>query len=148
MIALIPQARAAATAVRIAQNAERALLATRRAAVALGERGVPILRRVTETLRGLRRVRQETETLPLNQQQTANLQRFETKLPNDAGSIQIERLQNGNVVFKADVPARNVPQSFARYEKVIDKDGNTLKFTKTTFAGDGKIVHIKTKFER
>ncbi len=63
LITLIPQARAAATAVRLAQNAERSLLAVRRVAVALGERGAPLLRRVTETLRGLRRVRQQQEDI-------------------------------------------------------------------------------------
>ena len=57
----VPVAGEGSIALRLIQNAERGLGIARRTLVALGERGAPLARRVAETLRGLRRVRQEQE---------------------------------------------------------------------------------------
>jgi len=40
-----------------------------------------------------------------------------------------------------------VPGSKAVYEKVVDDYGKTVSYTKTTYAPDGKIVHIKDKID-
>lgn len=37
-------------------------------------------------------------------------------------------------------------KSFARYEKQIDANGETLLYTKTTYAPNGNIVHVAPKF--
>ncbi len=81
----------------------------------------------------------------LTAEQANNLRRFDAKLPKDAQTIQILSGPNGQRIFRSDVPARNIPGSFARYEKVVDTSGNTLSYTKTTYAPDGSIVHIKAK---
>ena len=76
----------------------------------------------------------------------ANLKRFEKKLPSSDGTI-IEKLANGNIVFKSEIPG-NVPGSKAVYEKVINPQGETIKYYKTTYAPDGTIVHVKDKFNK
>lgn len=98
--------------------------------------------RILSTL--LRRIR-DVDADTLNEVQARNLKRFDQKLPKDAGEIQIIRGADGRRIFRADVPARNIPGSYARYEKVVDKLGNTVSYTKTTYAPDGRIVHIKIK---
>jgi len=81
----------------------------------------------------------------LTENQARNLGRFDQKLPKGAGEIQILKGEGGQRIFRADVPARNIPGSYARYEKIVDKAGNTVSYTKTTFAPDGNIVHMKIK---
>lgn len=54
-------------------------------------------------------------------------------------------LPNGGVVVQAHSPASNIPGSGAVYEKQIGADGKTQQFTKTTYAPDGGIVHVKDK---
>jgi hypothetical protein len=105
---------------------------------------LPILRfsRIFSTL--LRRIR-DVDADTLNEAQVRNLKRFDQKLPKDAGEIQIIYGAGGQRIFRADVKARNIPGSYARYEKVVDKLGNTVSYTKTTYAPDGRIVHIKIK---
>ena len=105
---------------------------------------LPLLRfgRIFSTL--LRRIR-DVDADTLNEVQARNLKRFDQKLPKDAGEIQVIRGTDGQRIFRADVPARNIPGSYARYEKVVDKLGNTVSYTKTTYAPDGRIVHIKIK---
>ncbi len=105
---------------------------------------LPLVRfgRLLSTL--LRPIR-NTDADTLTQAQAGNLSRFDKKLPKDAGEIQILKGQNGQRIFRADVPARNIPGSFARYEKVVDSAGNTISYTKTTYAPDGSIMHIKIK---
>ena len=82
----------------------------------------------------------------LTPEQTANLARFQKTLPKSATAIRIFSLPNGGKAFQADVPARNIPGSFATYEKQIDTTGTTLNYTKTTYAPDGSIVHVKQKY--
>jgi hypothetical protein len=105
---------------------------------------LPLLRfaRILTTL--LRRVR-NIDVDTLNEVQARNLRRFDQKLPKDASEIHVIRGKGGQRIFRADVPARNIPGSYARYEKVVDKLGNTISYTKTTYAPDGSIVHIKIK---
>ena len=103
--------------------------------------GTSILRGTAFLLRRITDVNAKT----LSASQFNNLQRFDKKLPKDAGEIQILRGQNNQRIFRADVPAKNIPGSFARYEKVVDKLGNTVSYTKTTYAPDGRIIHTKIK---
>ncbi len=81
----------------------------------------------------------------LDEGQIKNLKRFEEKLP--AGSNPVTIHQEGtNVIFHGDVPGR-VPGSKALYEKVIDNNGTTISYTKTTYTPEEKIVHIKDKID-
>lgn len=81
----------------------------------------------------------------LSEIQKQNLSRFEKKLPRDAKPSKIIEKQSGDKVFQADVPARNIPGSFARYEKTVDSAGKTIKYTKTTYGPDGRVISIKDK---
>ncbi|TRT78164.1 MAG: hypothetical protein EWV83_07195 [Microcystis sp. M_OC_Ca_00000000_S217Cul] len=75
-----------------------------------------------------------------------NLNRFQKRLPRDATPIRTYNLPNGGKAFQADVPAKNISGSYATYEKQIDADGITRLYTKTTYAPNGSIVHIKQKY--
>lgn len=75
-----------------------------------------------------------------------NLNRFQKRLPRHANPIRIYNLPNGGKAFQADIPAKNISGSYATYEKQIDAAGITLFYTKTTYAPDGSIVHIKQKY--
>lgn len=77
--------------------------------------------------------------------QAENLKRFERSVPSAGGPATIRELPNGGRAFQADVPARDIPGSFATYEKQVDAFGETLSFTKTSYAPDGSIVHVKDK---
>lgn len=81
----------------------------------------------------------------LNDRQAKSLERFKKKLPADAGPTKVRDLPNGGKAFQADVPAKNVPNSYARYEKQVDAIGNTIQYTKTTYGPDGSIIHVKDK---
>ena len=88
---------------------------------------------------------QETPRSTLNESQAQNLARFEKKLPKDAKPTKVITDANGNKVLQSDVPAKNIPGSFARYEKTIDANGKTIAYKKTTYGPDGKIIHVKDK---
>jgi hypothetical protein len=60
-------------------------------------------------------------------------------MPAEAGPTTIRELPGGGRAFQADVPAREIPRSFATYEKQVDAYGQTLGFTKATYAPDGSI---------
>jgi hypothetical protein len=49
-------------------------------------------------------------------------------------------------LFEATSPATNIPGSKAVYQKWVNAQGKTIKMLKTTYASDGSIVHIKSKF--
>jgi len=85
-------------------------------------------------------------TAGLNDAQMSNLERFADKLPANADGLRTSDLPNGGAVFQADSAAANVPGSFATYEKQVDALGNTVLYTKTTYAPDGSIVHIAPKY--
>lgn len=91
----------------------------------------------------IRAVRDRAGTL--NEAQAYNLRRFDQKLPKAAQEIQVLSGKNGQRIFRSDVPANNIPGSFARYEKIVDSTGKTVSYTKTTYAPDGRVVHIKIK---
>jgi hypothetical protein len=78
-------------------------------------------------------------------EQLANLARFEKKLPANATPTKVFDLPNGGKVFQADSASRNIPGSFAQYEKQVDAAGNTLQYTKTTFGPNSEIIHLKDK---
>jgi YD repeat-containing protein len=63
----------------------------------------------------------------LNGSQQSNLDRFINKLPSGAGPVTITS-SNGTVQFSSDVPAANVPGSFARYAKTVDANGVTIGY--------------------
>jgi len=105
---------------------------------------LPILR-IPRIIGGLLRNINDVNAGTLPTRQAQNLERFDKKLPKDAGEIQISRGENGQRIFRSDVPAKNIPGSFARYEKVVDRGGNTVSYIKTTYAPNGQIVHIKIK---
>jgi len=84
--------------------------------------------------------------ISLNVEQLANLTRFQQRLPKNASPVRLYELPNSGKAFQADVFARNIPGSFATYEKQVDADGITTLFTKTTYAADGSIVHVKQKY--
>ena len=103
------------------------------------------LSRFGRLLAGLLRAVDDIHAETLTGEQVKNLGRFDGKLPKDAGPIRITGGKNGQRTFSADVPARNIPGSFARYEKTVDRAGKTISYTKTTYASDGSIVHTKVK---
>jgi len=80
-----------------------------------------------------------------NAAQSANLNRFESKLPTNASETTIRDLPNGGKAFQAEVPAKNIPGSKAVYEKQVSNSGKTLEYTKTTYDNNGNIVHVKDK---
>ena len=84
--------------------------------------------------------------MSLTVEQIANLKRFQKSLPKNASPARVYDLPNGSKAFQADVPSTNIPGSFATYEKQVDQAGVTLSYTKTTYASDGSIVHVKQKF--
>jgi hypothetical protein len=83
----------------------------------------------------------------LNPTQLQNLRRFEDKLSTGASKTAIYDKPGGVRVFRAEVPG-NVPGSRAIYEKQVDTQGRTTGYIKTTIAPDGKVVHIKDKFNK
>ncbi len=97
---------------------------------------------LSAVVRGIRAFSTDT----LTPAQARNLNRFDKKLPKDAGEITITEGSNGQRIFRSDVPAKNIPGSYARYEKIVDKAGNTVSYTKTTYGSNGNIVHVKVKF--
>jgi hypothetical protein len=81
----------------------------------------------------------------LADQQLSNYRRFAKKLPAGAEDPVIVQRADGSVEFAADVPGR-VPGSYATYTKIVDENGVTTSYYKTTVAPDGSIVHVKIKF--
>ena len=85
-------------------------------------------------------------TTSLNSEQSANLARFQQRLPKNASPVRIYDRPNGGKIFQADVPATNILGSFATYEKQVNAAGVTILYTKTTYSTDGSIVHVKQKY--
>ncbi|MCP4107217.1 MAG: hypothetical protein GY749_17025 [Desulfobacteraceae bacterium] len=81
----------------------------------------------------------EFSGLPLNEAQAENLRRFVKKLPKNVEIIKIRDLPMDGKIFQADVQARNISGSFARYEKQIDASGKTILYTKTTASCHQKL---------
>jgi len=76
----------------------------------------------------------------------SNLNRFIKGTPSNAkNKIVARKLPNGGIAVQATSPAANIPGSKAVYEKQINSSGKTIQVTKTTYAPDGKIVHVKDK---
>lgn len=74
-----------------------------------------------------------------------NFNRFLSKIPaNSKSTVTVEILKDGNYAF-SDSSAGKVPGSRALYQKFVDAAGNTMKYLKTTFGPDGKIIHVKPK---
>ena len=83
--------------------------------------------------------------MSLNPEQLENLKRFEGKLPRNAWPTTVYELPNGGKMFQSEVPGR-IPGSKAVYEKQVDARGVTISHTKTTYAPNGSIVHVKQKY--
>jgi RHS repeat-associated protein len=73
----------------------------------------------------------------------SNLLRFEKKLPANVSATRIFNLPGGGKAFQADSASKNIPGSFAQYEKQVDAAGKTLQYTKTTFGPRGEIIKDK-----
>jgi hypothetical protein len=98
--------------------------------------GVPIIR-ILQNILG--------RNPKMNAQQSENLARFLKKIPaNSRNNVKISKLPNGNIKFTATSPGR-VPGSKAIYEKIVDSQGRTIGYTKTTYDQYGNVVHIKDK---
>ncbi len=80
----------------------------------------------------------------LNPAQLANLSRHTKRMPTGAEATVVTRGADGAIHLTTKVPGR-VPGSYAIYEKVVDVSGKTIGVTKTTFAPDGTIIHVKDK---
>ena len=76
----------------------------------------------------------------------SNYNRFVKNLPAAAEQPTITSLPGGGFEFSANVPASNIPGSYATYAKVVDADGVTTSFIKTTIAPDGSVVSVKVKY--
>jgi hypothetical protein len=76
----------------------------------------------------------------------SNYNRFLKSLPSGAGDVKITQLPDGSYRFSSDVPATNVPGSYATYTKVVGSDGVTSTFYITTIAPDGSVVSVKVKY--
>lgn len=76
----------------------------------------------------------------------SNYNRFLKSLPSGAGDTTITQLPDGSYQFSSDVPATNIPGSYATYTKVVGPDGVTTTFYKTTIAPDGSVVSVKVKY--
>lgn len=82
----------------------------------------------------------------LNPLQLRNLKRFEKKVPRGSKPTAFYELENMYKIFHAEVPGR-VPGSKAIYEKVVNAEGKTTQYFKTTYDNNGKVVHIKNKID-
>jgi hypothetical protein len=82
----------------------------------------------------------------LNAALESNFKRFVSKIPaNSKSSASYKFLEDGNVLFEAVSPAKNIPGSYAKYQKWVDKTGKTIKYLKTTVGPNGEIIHVKVK---
>jgi hypothetical protein len=82
----------------------------------------------------------------INQKQLNNIKRFNKKIPaNSKKSIEIEQAKD-SLTVRATSPG-NVPGSKAVYEKQMDINGVTTKYTKTTYDPKGNVVHEKNKMK-
>lgn len=77
----------------------------------------------------------------LNPEQLKNYPRFKKK---GGQNIIVRDIGDEKIVFSRTIKGK-VPGSKAVYEKIVDKNGNTIKMTKTTYDNNGNIVHIKDK---
>jgi hypothetical protein len=87
----------------------------------------------------------QASEVTLTAEQLENLARFKKKLPSNATPAKIYDLPNGGKAFQANSPSKNIPGSFAQYEKQVDASGKTMQYTKTTFGPNGEIIHVKDK---
>jgi hypothetical protein len=75
----------------------------------------------------------------------SNYDRFVSKMPANAkSSASFQLLDKNSYLFQATSPGK-VPGSSALYQKWVNTQGETFKMTKTTFAPDGSIIHVKPK---
>lgn len=88
----------------------------------------------------------------LSAAQVAKVDRFIRKMPADVVSLTVRPLPNGGVAMYAVVPARNVPGSYAMYEKQVDAAGESLSYVKTVWAADtplgGLPISVKDKLAK
>lgn len=81
----------------------------------------------------------------LTEGQQNNLNRFNSKFSKNSSETKIYDLPQDAKAFQKEVPAKNIPNSKAVYEKQVSPNGETLNYTKTTYDGNGNIVHVKDK---
>lgn len=81
----------------------------------------------------------------LSESEQRALKNFEKKFSKNLDNAKIFDLPQNAKAFQKEVPASNIPNSKAIYEKQVSPNGKTLNYTKTTYDGDGNIVHVKDK---
>ena len=54
--------------------------------------------------------------------------------------------RGGGFRFDADVPASNIPGSYATYTEEVDAEGVTTMFYKTTYGPERRVIHVKVKY--
>jgi hypothetical protein len=57
----------------------------------------------------------------------------------------VTKFSDGSVIYSTKVPARDIPGSYALYEKHVDAYGKKIKTNKITVGPAGEVVHIKPK---
>src|SRR5690606_21882286 len=76
----------------------------------------------------------------------SNYSRFVKKIPaNSKSSATFKQLKDGNYLFEATSPGK-VRGPKAVYQKRVNPKGETYKMIRTTYAPDGSITHVKSKF--
>jgi RHS repeat-associated protein len=99
----------------------------------------PAVERIVGAVRGLVRiVRGDPEAVEQSGE------RFFKKAPKASENFRTEKQPDGSTKYSYDTRGK-VPGSKATYEKIVDKNGNTVSVTKTTVDPKGAIVHVKHK---
>jgi hypothetical protein len=84
-------------------------------------------------------------TNPSNTVLAKTVARTVARLQEKATNIMARQLSGGSTVISWEVPGR-VPGSKAVYFKIVNRQGETTLFFKTTYGPDGKEIHTKVKF--
>lgn len=80
----------------------------------------------------------------LTQAQKESLNRYKSK-GKDFKNPQILNYSDGSAIYRVESPARNIPNSYAVYEKHVDIDGRKIKLNKIVIGPDGEVIHLKPK---
>jgi hypothetical protein len=59
--------------------------------------------------------------------------------------IQVTNFSDGSSIFSFKVPARDIPSSYAVWEKRVSAGGKTINVSKTSIGPKGELIHNKPK---
>lgn len=79
----------------------------------------------------------------LSTRQIGKLEGFSKERSKRFEEIEIIKYSDGRAVFSTKQPARDIPNSYAIWEKQVSKTGDTIRIYKTVVGPDGALVHIK-----